>query len=72
VTELAEATETKLSTLSQQLRVLHAEHVVKRRREGKHIYYSLADDHVRDILRAALDHASEAAPYTPPTKKKKS
>lgn len=60
VTELADASETKLSTLSQQLRVLHAERIVKRRRDGKHIYYSLADDHVRELIRAALDHASEA------------
>ncbi len=61
VTELA----AKLSTLSQQLRVLHAERIVKRRREGKHIYYSLADDHVRELIRAALDHAGEPAVVAP-------
>ena len=61
VTELAEASETKLSTLSQQLRVLHAERIVKRRRDGKHIYYSLADEHVRELIRAALDHAGETS-----------
>lgn len=74
VTELADASETKLSTLSQQLRVLHAERIVKRRREGKHIYYSLADDHVRELIRAALDHAGEPAAVTslPQGKKKKS
>lgn len=72
VTELADASDTKLSTLSQQLRVLHAERVVKRRRDGRHIYYSLADDHVRELIRAALDHASEpeAAPATTKGKKK--
>lgn len=59
VTELAEASDTKLSTLSQQLRVLHTERIVKRRREGKHIYYSLADEHVRQLIRAALEHADE-------------
>jgi DNA-binding transcriptional ArsR family regulator len=73
VTELADASNTKLSTLSQQLRVLHAERMVKRRREGKHIYYSLADDHVRELIRAALDHAGEpAVVVTPPQGKKKS
>lgn len=78
VTELADASETKLSTLSQQLRVLHAERIVKRRREGKHIYYSLADDHVRELIRAALDHAGEPTAVAPPhasprqRKKKKS
>jgi ArsR family transcriptional regulator, lead/cadmium/zinc/bismuth-responsive transcriptional repressor len=65
VTELAEASATKLSTLSQQLRLLHAERIVKRRREGKHIFYSLADEHVRELVRAALDHAGE--PPAPPT-----
>ena len=64
VTELAEASGTKLSTLSQQLRVLHAERIVKRRREGKHIFYSLADDHVRELIRAALDHGGEPSIVT--------
>lgn len=59
VTELAAASATKLSTVSQQLRILHAQRLVKRRRSGKHIYYSLADEHVRGLVRAALDHASE-------------
>jgi ArsR family transcriptional regulator len=54
--------------------VLHAERIVKRRREGKHIYYSLADDHVRELIRAALDHAGEPAVVASPHqgKKKKS
>lgn len=64
MSELAEESETKLSTLSQQLRVLHAERLVKRRREGKHILYSLADDHVRELVRAALEHASEPILHT--------
>lgn len=57
VTELAEHSGTKLSTLSQQLRVLYAERIVERRREGKHIYYRLADDHVEQLMKAALAHA---------------
>jgi ArsR family transcriptional regulator len=32
---------------------------VERRRDGKHIYYRLADDHVRELVSAALDHAAE-------------
>jgi len=60
VSELAEASDTKITTLSQQLRVLYAERIVKRRREGKHVYYSLADEHIQELIRAALDHASEA------------
>lgn len=59
VSELAESEGTKLSTLSQQLRLLYAERIVERRREGKHIYYRLADDHVRELVSAALAHAGE-------------
>ena len=57
VSDLATDAGTKLSTLSQQLRVLYAERIVDRRREGKHIYYRLADDHVRELVEAALEHA---------------
>lgn len=59
VSELAGSEGTKLSTLSQQLRVLYAERIVERRREGKHVYYRLSDDHVRDLVSAALAHAGE-------------
>ena len=59
VTELAEAAGSGLSTVSQQLRLLRAERIVARRRAGKHIFYSLADAHVRDMIRNALEHAEE-------------
>ena len=59
VSELAANAGTKLSTLSQQLRVLLSERMVVRRRVGKHVYYQLADDHVRSLIRAALEHAEE-------------
>ena len=73
VTELADATQTKLSTLSQQLRLLHLERVVARRRDGKHIYYSLADDHVRELVRTALEHADEVStPTKKPSRKARS
>jgi DNA-binding transcriptional ArsR family regulator len=61
VTELAEAAGAQLSTVSQQLRLLRAEHIVRRRRSGKHVYYSLADTHVIDLIRNALEHADERA-----------
>ncbi|MEB3298830.1 MAG: metalloregulator ArsR/SmtB family transcription factor [Candidatus Sericytochromatia bacterium] len=66
VTLLAEASGTKLSTLSQQLRVLLTERIVRRRREGKHIYYALADGHVRDLVLGALEHAAESDPTPHP------
>ncbi len=59
VTELAEAAGTGLSTVSQQLRLLRAERIVRRRRDGKHIYYSLADRHMSELVRSALEHAAE-------------
>ncbi len=59
VTELAEAAGVGLSTVSQQLRLLRAERIVARRRAGKHIFYSLADAHVSDLIRSAIEHASE-------------
>lgn len=59
VTELAEAVGAGLSTVSQRLRVLRSEGLLQRRRDGKHIYYSLADGHVSELIANALDHASE-------------
>lgn len=59
VTELAEAAGTGLSTVSQQLRLLRAERIVRRRRDGKHIYYSLADRHMSELVKSALEHAAE-------------
>lgn len=59
VTELAEAANVGLSTVSQQLRLLRAERIVARRRAGKHIFYSLADAHVIALIRGAIDHAGE-------------
>jgi ArsR family transcriptional regulator len=59
VSELAEASGAKMSTLSQQLRVLRQERLVTQRREGKHIYYALADNHIRELAFAALRHAEE-------------
>lgn len=43
-------------SISQQLRVLRTAHIVKARKEGKHVYYSLDDDHVRKLLKDGLDH----------------
>lgn len=59
VTELALELGEGLSTVSQRLKVLRAEGLVSRRREGKHIYYCLADDHVINLLANALAHAME-------------
>jgi len=59
VTELADAAGVGLSTVSQQLRLLRSERIVARRRAGKHIFYSLADSHVSDLIQSAIEHAAE-------------
>jgi len=50
-----------LSTVSQRLRVLRAEDIVIRRREGKHVLYALADQHVVGLVFNALAHATEGS-----------
>lgn len=47
------------SAISHQLRVLKQMDLVKNRRDGKTIFYSLADDHVVTILNQGLDHIEE-------------
>jgi ArsR family transcriptional regulator, lead/cadmium/zinc/bismuth-responsive transcriptional repressor len=59
VTELADSVGANLSTVSQQLRTLRSEELVLTRREGKHVYYSLADQHVADLITNVLAHARE-------------
>lgn len=44
------------SAVSHQLRILRASGLVKPRRQGKTVYYSLDDDHVKEILEAGLEH----------------
>lgn len=47
------------SAVSHQLKVLRDARLVKSRREGKVIFYSLADDHVKDIFEKAVEHLDE-------------
>ena len=47
------------SAISHQLRVLKQMDLVKNRREGKTIFYALADDHITTILSQGLDHIEE-------------
>lgn len=47
------------SAISHQLRVLKQSHLVKFRREGRTVFYSLADDHVHTILGQGMDHVEE-------------
>jgi DNA-binding transcriptional ArsR family regulator len=47
------------SAVSHQLRLLRTLRLVKNRREGTILYYRLADDHVSQLIRIALDHIQE-------------
>lgn len=47
------------SAVSHQLRLLKASRLVKPRKDGKTVFYSLADDHVRKIIAQGMDHICE-------------
>lgn len=55
------ATELNLnqSAVSHQLRILKDAKIVKFRRDGKSMYYSLDDDHVRNMLALGMEHVEE-------------
>lgn len=59
VTDIAQAVSLSQSAISHQLRLLKQMHLIKYRREGKNILYSLADDHVKTILQMGLEHVLE-------------
>ncbi len=59
VGDIAESIGLSQSAVSHQLRILKQIHLIKYRREGKNILYSLADDHVRTILQMGLEHVME-------------
>ena len=47
------------SAISHQLRILKQSRLIKFRREGKTVFYSLADDHVRRIIAQGMEHIEE-------------
>lgn len=59
VCDLANALNMTQSAISHQLRILKANKLVKSRREGKSVFYSLSDDHVRTIIATGLEHIEE-------------
>lgn len=59
VLKIAETLNMEQSTISHQLRVLRQNKLVRVRRDGKQIYYSLNDDHVKKIIEMGLDHILE-------------
>ena len=59
VCDLAEVVGMTQSAVSHQLRVLKQMKLVKNRREGKIVYYSLADAHIQSILNQGMEHIVE-------------
>jgi ArsR family transcriptional regulator len=59
VHELAESLEITMSAVSHQLSVLKRSRLVKSRKEGKNVYYSLDDEHIHSIFQAGLQHVCE-------------
>ena len=59
VCDLAAALNMTQSAISHQLKILKQNRLIKSRREGKSIFYSLADDHVRTIIAQGQEHIEE-------------
>jgi len=59
VCDIAETLGMTVSAISHQLRILKQARLVKFRRAGKTVYYSLADDHIHAILAQGMEHIRE-------------
>lgn len=59
VCDIAEALQMTQPAISHQLRILKQAKLVKNRREGKSVFYSLADGHVRTIIAQGKEHIEE-------------
>lgn len=59
VFDISQLLNMSMSAISHQLRILKQAQLVKFRREGKTVFYSLADDHVRTIIGNGMDHLCE-------------
>ena len=59
VCDLAAALNMTVSAVSHQLKILKQAKLIKSRRDGRSVFYSLADDHVRTIVSQGMDHITE-------------
>ena len=59
VCDIAQLLNMTQSAISHQLKILKQSRLVKNRREGKAVFYSLADGHVRSIINQGLEHIEE-------------
>lgn len=56
VMELTEASELKQSATSHQLKDMKAARLIKSQKKGLHVFYSLCDNHIMEILDSAISH----------------
>lgn len=59
VCDIASLLNMSMSAISHQLRVLKQSHLVKYRKEGKTVFYSLSDSHVKTIISQGMEHIME-------------
>lgn len=59
VCDLVEILDMNQSAISHQLRVLRSSKIVKYRKEGRNVIYSLDDDHIHQLIRQGMDHILE-------------
>ena len=59
VCDLAEVLSMTQSAISHQLKILKQSKLVKSRRDGKSVFYSLSDEHVRTVIEMGMEHIEE-------------
>jgi ArsR family transcriptional regulator, lead/cadmium/zinc/bismuth-responsive transcriptional repressor len=59
VSELCQMLKESMPAISQRLRLLKSERIVRSRRDGKHVFYALADDHISRLVTNGVMHAME-------------
>ena len=59
VNEISEKLDVSQSAVSHQLKILRLSNLVKTEKNGKKVYYSISDDHIKIILKYGLEHISE-------------
>ncbi|MFO0915806.1 MAG: metalloregulator ArsR/SmtB family transcription factor [Pirellulales bacterium] len=59
VSEICTMLDEPMPAISQRLRLLKSERIVRSRREGKHVFYALADEHISRLVTNGVMHAME-------------
>ena len=62
VSEICTMLDESMPAISQRLRLLKSERIVRSRREGKHVIYALADEHISRLVTNGVMHAMEESP----------